>query len=393
MRVACSRCQTKFDVPEERLSAGAVKVRCSECGNTFVVRRRAHTPEEGAEPVAASGVPDESWAGPGADIAAPEDAAESPEAKFDDFDFDDFSGADGAVGKATHGELAVSPDEATASDEDMPPIGELDLGDFGGLEEDLESLDELDLGSLQDDLAEAEPEIEEPLPRVKEEDLVSAVPVSGVPVQGLADDMPRLDIQRGPRRSEGPARSPVVARDRRHSPLLWVVVVVALATAGFTGYLVYTKKEAAFTFLSPTKIRELWQRRNTEAKLEAVDLQAYSKDLPADRRVYIIQGNVLNRSPSPQSLIKVRGELFGPDGASVARRDVFCGNVLSENELATLPLSTIEARLNNEVGEGLRNVDIAPKSKVPFMVVFPDPPVDVTKFNVIVTEARAGSDS
>ena len=155
----------------------------------------------------------------------------------------------------------------------------------------------------------------------------------------------------------------------------------------------YTQRDAALTFLNPTNIRQLWQRRTMEAKLEAVELKAYPKELSGDRRVYVIQGSVINRSPGPQSLIKVRGELFGSDGASVSSREVFCGNVLSENELATLPLATIEARLQNEVGEGLRNVDIAPKAKVPFMVVFPAPPVDVAKFSVTVTEARAGSGS
>ncbi len=382
MRVACNRCQVKFDVPEERLAAGAVKVRCSECGNTFVVRRRSRPAEEAAKvaiPVAA---------------AMGEPAAPAPEASFDDFNFAEFKG-DANPDEPTPAEATDDPGvvEAIGSGDELPPIGELDLGEFGGLDDDLSSLEELDLGSFEDELPGDALELEEPLVRVREEDLVSAGPVKGGSVQGVADDMPRLDIQRGPRRSEGGTKSPVIASDRRHSPLLWVVILVAVAALGFAGFLFYTKRDAALTFLNPTHIRQLWQRRTMEAKLEAVELKGYYKDLPADRRVFVIQGSVTNRSANPQSLIKVRGELFGPDGASVTSSEVFCGNVLSENELATLPLATIESRLQNEVGEGLRNVDIAPQAKVPFMVVFPAPPADVAKFNVTVTEAQAGSGS
>ncbi|MDF1555416.1 MAG: zinc-ribbon domain-containing protein, partial [Deferrisomatales bacterium] len=223
MRVACNRCQVKFDVPEERLAAGAVKVRCSECGNTFVVRRRARPTEESAaepSPVAA---------------AMGEADAPAPEASFDDFDFAGFKGSDD-LGEPLPVAAAEAPevDAVPGSGEELPSIGELDLGDFGGLDDDLSSLEDLDLGSLEDELPGDALELEEPLERVRREDLVSTPPPRGVPVQGVADDMPRLDIQRGPRRPEGGAKSPVIASDRRHSPLLWVVIVVAVAALGFS---------------------------------------------------------------------------------------------------------------------------------------------------------------
>ena len=393
MRVACNRCQVKFDVPEGRLAAGAVKVRCSECGNTFVVRRRSRPSEASGEETSPVESPLDRAGIEGFDEPAG-DAAPTPEASFNDFDFAGFKDGD-APDEPPPAADADDPGIAGPADvgNPLPSIGELDLGDFGGLDDDLSHLEELDLGSLADELSGDVMEFEEPLERVREEDLVSSAPVKGSSSQGLAEDLPRLDIQRGPRRSKGGAKSPVIARDRRHSPLLWVVIVVAVATLGFSGFLFYTKRDAALTFLNPSHIRQLWQRRAMEAKLEAVELQGYYKDLPADRRVFVIQGSVTNRSQDRQSLIKVRGELFGPDGASVISSEVFCGNVLSENELATLPLATIAARLQNEVGEGLRNVDIAPKAKVPFMVVFPSPPADVAKFNVTVTEAQAGSGS
>ncbi|MBI5441162.1 MAG: hypothetical protein HY900_08120, partial [Deltaproteobacteria bacterium] len=66
----------------------------------------------------------------------------------------------------------------------------------------------------------------------------------------------------------------------------------------------------------------------------------------------------------------------------------YCGNVLNDRELATLPRETIEARLQNQVGEALSNVDIAPGNKVPFMLIFTPPPESVDKFDVSVSAVR-----
>ena len=230
---------------------------------------------------------------------------------------------------------------------------------------------------------------EEPLEAVREEDLVPPTG-AGVQVQGIAEDMPRLDLQRGPRRSETGARSPLVPKDRRRSPLFWVVLVAALGTAAFTGYNLYRHPEA-FTFLSSQKIRDLWRRHQVEARLAVENLEGFYRDLPGGRRVFVIRGEVLNRSGIPQSLIRVKGNLFDARGRTMASREVFCGNVLGDRDLATLPAEAIDARLQNEVGNALQNMDIAPGGRVPFMVVFLPAPEGVTTYNVEVTEAREGA--
>jgi predicted Zn finger-like uncharacterized protein len=361
MRIACSRCQTLYDIPDEKLHGRAVKVHCSQCGHLFVVRKRDSEPDE-FEPT------------PGDDEAV------------GDFEFTD-TGELGFAEPPRSEPEPFSEEPAGLSDEDLHSLGELDLGDFEGLDEDL------DLGEAELDDDEPAPPAEELVERVREEELVS-IRTRDVQLQGLADDMPRLDIQRGPRRSEdGATRSPLVARDRRRSPLFWTVLVAALATLAFTGYNLYRHPDKALSFLNPSQIRNLWQKHTIEAQLGKEDLQGYYKDLPAGRRLFVIRGKVVNRSSGPQSLILVEGNLFDTDGRNVASQAVFCGNVLSDAELATLPAETIEARLQNKVGEGFSNIDIAPGARVPFMVVFPTPPAGVEKFNVTVKAAQAGSSS
>ncbi len=413
MQVSCPKCRARYEVPDEKLSRGAVKIRCSRCAHLFAVRRRPEAPPEppearfedfasegaaaapgGGEPAGETGPAEEPQI-PGADDLPPlgeldlaEDAGEpaapsapqtEPEVpplddlpSLEDLDLGDFA-AESAGEQA--GEAARPEAEIPAAD-DLPSLGELDLADF-----------EADVGGPEADAAEPEPELE----RVREDDLVPPRRQAGVQVQGLADDMPRLDLQRGPRsRPEGAGRSPLVARDRRRSPLFWVVVLAVAGAVGFTGYNVYRHPEA-FTFLSPSKIRALWHRRAVGARLAVQNVEGYYRDLAGGRRVFVIRGEVWNRSQAAQSLVRVRGNLFDDRGRTLASREVYCGNVLTERDLATLSPADLEARLQNEVGEGLSNMDIRPGGRVPFMVVFLPAPEGAVKFNAEVVEAREGA--
>lgn len=50
MIVKCERCQTRFKIPDEKVTEKGVKVRCTKCQNTFRVTREAATAGTGAPP-------------------------------------------------------------------------------------------------------------------------------------------------------------------------------------------------------------------------------------------------------------------------------------------------------------------------------------------------------
>ncbi|MFP2913467.1 zinc-ribbon domain-containing protein, partial [Pyxidicoccus sp. 3LFB2] len=50
MIVKCERCQTRFKIPDEKVSDKGVKVRCTKCQNTFRVTRETDTAATGAPP-------------------------------------------------------------------------------------------------------------------------------------------------------------------------------------------------------------------------------------------------------------------------------------------------------------------------------------------------------
>jgi len=303
---------------------------------------------------------------------------EKQEARFEDFNFQE-----------THPELGdfrlpdenddeaplIGPFDGPSPDADDASIsmGELDLGGFEGFESDFS------LGHDDEELP-----MEEPLDKVSEEELITT-PKREVEVQGLAEDIPHLDIQRGPRLGvSGVSR--LVARDSRRSPLFWVVVAAAVVVGSYTVFNLFIHPEA-FSFLNVAKIKSLLLQRKIEADFGIENLKGYYRDMPNNRQVFLIKGVITNKSQKTRGMIRVRANLFNSDGDKVESREVYCGNELTDSELATLPVETIESRLQNQVGEGLSNIDIAPGAKVRFMVVFLPPPSGVAKFNVNVLSA------
>ncbi|WNZ60549.1 zinc-ribbon domain-containing protein [Myxococcus sp. MxC21-1] len=55
MIVKCERCQTRFKIPDEKVTEKGVKVRCTKCQNTFRVTREAAAGAPGEPPAPSSG--------------------------------------------------------------------------------------------------------------------------------------------------------------------------------------------------------------------------------------------------------------------------------------------------------------------------------------------------
>lgn len=114
----------------------------------------------------------------------------------------------------------------------------------------------------------------------------------------------------------------------------------------------------------------------------------YRDNKPGDSakttRILIIYGVVRNDYQEPRSFIKLRGHLLGDDEKILADRFVYAGNTLSEEELKTLPLNEIYARLMIKGGDNNTNKNVAPGTEIPFMVVFGDLPDGMKQYRIDV---------
>jgi predicted Zn finger-like uncharacterized protein len=175
MQVACSRCRTRYKIPNEKLEAGPIKVRCKECDHIFGVRKKKSpqdtpapqpppvavdvpSPDEGAgeeggqeqeeptasEPPVESDLPcgpTEEPPGPSEEAAPEGDAApeEEPEAASDDFGFGDLDLGGDEPSEEPASEEDTFKEVATSDEEDVgeEAVADEEAGEEVSQEEDV----------------------------------------------------------------------------------------------------------------------------------------------------------------------------------------------------------------------------------------------------------------
>lgn len=103
----------------------------------------------------------------------------------------------------------------------------------------------------------------------------------------------------------------------------------------------------------------------------------------------IVEGQIANNYDVPRKAIKVVGRLFNSNYELVQEKTVYAGNLLTEEELVTLSPEEIETRLYGSDSQAT----VAPKSNVPFMIVFSNMPEPVQNYvyecEIISSESAA----
>jgi pilus assembly protein FimV len=105
--------------------------------------------------------------------------------------------------------------------------------------------------------------------------------------------------------------------------------------------------------------------------------------------IFVIQGQVRNEYDHPRSYIKITAKLYDKNKALAKTITVYCGNVLSDSDLANMDMAAINKHLQNRFGDNRSNIRINSGKTVPFFVVFNRLPPDLDEYTVEV----AGSSS
>jgi hypothetical protein len=194
---------------------------------------------------------------------------------------------------------------------------------------------------------------EKPEPAADDELEKSSPPVS---VKSAEDDLPPLSITS--RRRQSPVSSGVIA-------------AVALLLVGVLGYF-------GFTSLSEDKAKVVQE----VGKISVRAVKAsYVKNTSAGL-LLVISGEAVNEYPKPRAAIQLKGMIFDSKGQILANKNAFGGNLLTDEQLASLPLDKIEAAMANQFGESLANLEVAPSKKVSFMIVIANPSKEGKDFGV-----------
>jgi pilus assembly protein FimV len=105
--------------------------------------------------------------------------------------------------------------------------------------------------------------------------------------------------------------------------------------------------------------------------------------------IFVIQGQVRNEYDHPRSYIKITGKLYVKGKALAKTATVYCGNVLSDSDLANMDIAGINKHLQNRFGDNRSNIKVNSGKTVPFFIVFNRLPPDLDEYTVEV----AGSSS
>ena len=118
--------------------------------------------------------------------------------------------------------------------------------------------------------------------------------------------------------------------------------------------------------------RSLGMLGQTEGVISLEKVRGYYLETAQKNKIFVIEGQAVNRWNESRSFIRVKGTLLDSKGTKVKEKVVYCGNILSEKDLKELPGENIEKSLSSQFGESFANVNIPSRKSVPFMIVFTD---------------------
>ncbi len=180
------------------------------------------------------------------------------------------------------------------------------------------------------------------------------------------DEIPHVIFKEKTRSAKGPGPRKA----------LWAIGIVVLLSAGigYGAWAVWHKsidlKKTEVFFSTCKRYIGLVSQREGSLTLEKV--QGYYWENIHLKKIFIIEGWVVNRWDEPRSFVRVRGTLLNSKGETVEEKIAYCGNILSEKDLREMDREAIEKSLSSQFGESLSNLNIDPNRSIPFMIVFTD---------------------
>jgi predicted Zn finger-like uncharacterized protein len=124
------------------------------------------------------------------------------------------------------------------------------------------------------------------------------------------------------------------------------------------------------------------------AQVELVDVRQRLVNNVSLGDIRIVEGTAINQSSYPMTRIRIKGEITDNYTVVLGVRESFCGNLLTDNELAAMTDEQIVKELSNPQGSEISNDRIESKGQIPFMVVFTREPAGVAKAFVIPVGAE-----
>jgi predicted Zn finger-like uncharacterized protein len=171
------------------------------------------------------------------------------------------------------------------------------------------------------------------------------------------------------------------------SKMIFALILVVIAGLVYGGYILLNSVGIPIPFISEPVSSKVQDPGNY--KIKPFDISGRFIDNTKIGKLFIIMGKVKNEYPTDRGSIQVIGKLYTHDKAMAKAETVFCGNMLSDIDLANADPATIYERLQNRSGDNGANLKVAPGDAISFMVVFSNLPDNLEEFTLEVSASAA----
>jgi len=402
MIIQCEKCKTRFKLDDARVTESGVRVRCSRCSHTFIVKR--DTPEEESDfDVLLQGFGGTEQADTGAESVA---------------------SVAGDSSEGSSGEAALPP--PAAEDKQELSFGERDAAPADAVEpqEDLDSSVEPFDGYFRTGIALPQFQVHPASPEAGDAANTGldsrldeafrpydAVAVCGAAPKDSADgEMPAEEEKQGPpfndsEKSGEDRNSPrheekwpvadsrddetagdelhplSISSRRKKSPFFPILIgALALLVAIVAGFYLYRNYSGDLASLIPDRLKKGTSHATIRSLGGSFLINKEAGEL------FVIRGEIFNASLKPISAIRVQGTVYGVNGSVLARRTVYCGNTFSREETTFRSFSGMEKTMNRQFGDTLANLEIPPGKGIPFAIVFKDVPREAKDYGAEIVD-------
>jgi|AntAceMinimDraft_8_1070364.scaffolds.fasta_scaffold08931_4 predicted Zn finger-like uncharacterized protein len=174
------------------------------------------------------------------------------------------------------------------------------------------------------------------------------------------------------------SKPPEIIKKRRRSGLWTALLLIALLIAGAVATLFVSKPDFLFKKTPPEQ--QTIDKGNI--RLAFKDIKGFFKESDKAGRLFVVKGLVINNYPESRGFVRIRSNIIDSKGKIVQSKTVYAGNPISDDELLSLSMEEITSLLMNKLGKAKMNVNILPRSSIPFIVIFGSLPHDMNEFTV-----------
>ncbi|MCG8615107.1 MAG: zinc-ribbon domain-containing protein [Desulfobacterales bacterium] len=207
------------------------------------------------------------------------------------------------------------------------------------------------------------------------------IPDSGSPV---IDPLPDEDI----RKKRAKKKKSAIGAPVKVLFLLFVLVIAAYVASLQFGFTIPFLSDLKIPYLTELIKPEPPPKPPLKPAPNEVSIKGKFLTNATAGEIFIVTGKVDNPSKIVYSQIRVKGTLITKENPKAMTQTIYCGNIISEEELKSGNISDIQQKLNVKAGMQNSNMNVGPGKSVRFMLVFSNLPENLTNFTVEVLDFK-----